>query len=146
MSTGRTALTAVQTAIMATLAADVGLAALVPGGVWDYVPDDPVWPYVCVESAEEVGADTMGDGLGSQGRIVSITLTIFSQFQGRAEQYNVLDAIIRLLRETSLTITGWEHLATWHENSRATSPFEIGNVKAGSSSVTFRVQVLEART
>lgn len=145
MSTGKTAMTAVQVAAMTVLANDAALMADVPGGVWDYVPADPVWPYLCLESAEETPADTMGDGAGSQGRVVVLTLTVFSDYQGRAEQFAILDSLIRLLRETRLNIPGWEWLATWHDGSRATSPFEIGNTRAGSSSVTFRVQVLEAR-
>lgn len=144
MSTGKTALTAVQAAVMAHLANDATLMAAVPGGVWDYVPEDPVWPYVCLESAEEVGADTMGDGAGSQGRMVTLTFVVFSNYQGRKEQFEIVDHLIRLLRETRLSITGWMQLATWHDGSRATSPFEIGNARAGSSSVTFRVHVLEA--
>jgi hypothetical protein len=129
---------------MTDLAADSGLMALVPGGVWDYVPPDPVWPYVCLESAAEVAADSMGDGSGSQGRMVTLVLTVFSSYQGRTEQFNVVDALIRILRETRLTIAGWVWLATWHDSTHAISPFEAGNERAGSSSVTFRVHVLEA--
>lgn len=145
MSAGKTALSAVQTAVMAVVAADGVLAGVVPGGVWDYVPEEPVWPYLCLESAEEVPADTMGDGAGSQGRIVTLVFTVFSNYQGRLEQFQVIDALVRLLRETRLTIAGWEQLATWYDVGRATSPFEAGNARAGMSSVTFRVHVLEAR-
>jgi len=145
VSTGKTAMAAVQEAMMAVLTADSTLMALVPGGVWDYVPADPVWPYLCLEAADETPADTMGDAYGSQGRVVSLTFTVFSDYQGRKEQFNIVDALIRLLRETRLTVDGWEWLASWHAGSVATSPFEVGNARAGSSSVTFRVQVLEAR-
>lgn len=144
MSQGKTALTAVQTAAMAKLSGDSTLMALVPGGVWDYVPAEPVWPYLCLESAEEVAADSMGDGAGSQGRMVTLTFTVFSEYQGRKEQFDIVDDLIRVLREVRLTITGWVWLATWHDTSRAISPFEVGNTRAGSSSVTFRVHVLES--
>jgi len=144
MSQGKTALAAVQAAVMSKLAADSGLQALVPGGAWDYVPNDPVWPYVCLESSEEAGADAMGDGSGSQGRMVTLVFTVFSNYQGRTEQFNIVDALIRILRETKLSISGWIQLATWHDGTRAISPFEVGNERAGSSSVTFRVHVLES--
>jgi len=140
MSEGMTALTAVQTAVMAALVADSTLATLVPGGVWDFVPADPVWPYLCLESADETENDTYG----AQGRIVTLTFTVFSEYQGRSEQFNVVNALVRLLRETRLSITGWEHLLTRHIASRATSPFEVGNARAGSSSVVFEVVVTEA--
>ena len=68
--------------------------AAVPGGVWDYVPDDPTWPYICLESADEVPFDTYG----KQGRTVRLTFAIFSAYQGRAEQFTVLDSLVRLLR------------------------------------------------
>jgi hypothetical protein len=136
----KTALANVQASVIATLLADSALAALVPGGVWDYVPADPVWPYLVVESAEETPNDTYG----AQGRNVAITLTVFSSYQGRKEQFAIVDALVRLLSDVKLTISGWEHLATWHTSSRATSPFEAGNARAGSSSVTLTVVVLEA--
>lgn len=145
MSTGQTALTAVQAAVMAVLAADATLMTAVPGGVWDFVPADPTWPYLCLESAEEDPADTMGDAAGSQGRVVSLTFAVFSDYQGRKEQFDILDALIRILRETTLSVSGWEHLVTWHVGSRAYSPFEVGNARAGNTGVTFRVHVLESR-
>ena len=142
MSTGKTAMTAVQTSVMAVLAADAPLMALVPGGVWDYVPEDPSWPYVCLESAEEVPEDTYA----LQGRRVRLTFSIFSVFQGRAEQFAILDALVRLLRHTQLVIAGWEQIgsACWHLGSQAISPFDVGNTRAGGTLVTFEVQVVES--
>ena len=144
MSTGRSALTAVQVAVMSVVSADSSLMSLVPGGVWDYVPPDPVWPYLCLESSDETPDDTMGSSLGSQGRVVTLTFTVFSEYQGRSEQFQIVDALIRLLRETDLTVSGWDHIATWHQGSRAISPFEVGNTRAGSSMVTFEIHVREA--
>ena len=140
MSIGATALTAVQTAVMAVLAADATLQTDVPGGVWDYVPADPTWPYVCLESAEEAPYDTYG----RQGRTVRLTFAIFSTYQGRAEQFTVLDSLVRLLRHVPLVVTGWEWIATWHVGSQAVSPFEAGNTRAGQALVVFEVQVVEA--
>jgi hypothetical protein len=139
MSQGKTALTQVQKVVMETLANDAALMALVPGGVWDFVPAGPVWPYLCLESADELPNDTYG----AQGRNVTLSFTIFSNYQGRKEQYDIVDALVRLLRETRLAVDDWEHVATWHLGSRATSPFEIGNARAGSATVTVQVVVLE---
>lgn len=149
MTTGKTALPAVQAAVMAVLAADATLMAAVTGGVWDYVPANPTWPYVCLESASEEPFDTYG----RQGRTVRLTLAIFSEYQGRSEQFAILDALVRLLRHVDLDtaggspapLAGWEHLATWHTGSQAISPFDVGNTRAGSTQVTFEVQVVEAR-
>lgn len=140
MSIGATALTAVQTAVMALLAADGTLQTAVPGGVWDYVPANPSWPYVCLESAEEAPSDSYA----KQGRVVRLTFAIFSTYQGRAEQFAVVDSLVRVLRHVPLTIAGWEWIATWHVGSQAVSPFEAGNTRAGQALVVFEVQVVEA--
>ena len=146
MSLGKTALTAVQTAVMAVLAQDGPLMALVPGGVWDFVPADPVWPYLCLDSADEVPDDTYG----AQGRKVHLTFAVFSNYQGRAEQFALVDQIIALLRHVKLTVvgspsllSGWAHLATWHTGTQAISPFEVGNTRAGQTLVSFEFIVLE---
>lgn len=146
MSTGKTALPSVIAAAMATLAADVTLMAAVPGGVWDYVPADPTWPFICLDSAEETPEDTYS----AQGRRVRLTFSIFSDYQGRAQQFDILDTLIALLRHVKLgagspsLLAGWEHIVTWHTGSQAISPFEVGNTRAGQTQVTFEVQVVES--
>jgi len=149
MSTGKTALTAVQASVMAVLAADVTLMAAVPGGVWDYVPADPVWPFICLESADEQPDDTYS----LQGRKVHFTFAIFSDYQGRSQQFAILDHLVRLLRHVDLNalgspspLAGWEQIgrAAWHTGSQAISPFEVGNTRAGQTLVSFEVQVLES--
>lgn len=145
MSTGKTALTAVQAAAMELLAADVTLMAAVPGGVWDYVPADPSWPYVCLESSSEEPYDSYG----KQGRTVRLVFSVFSDYQGRWEQFAIVDSLVRVLRHVPLgggspdLLAGWEWLATWHISSQAISPFDVGNTRAGSTQVTFEVQVME---
>lgn len=147
MSTGKTALPAVIAAAMATLAADSTLMAATPGGVWDYVPADPTWPFICLDSAEETPEDTYS----AQGRRVRLTFAIFSDYQGRAQQFDLLDLLIALLRQTKLgglsspdPLAGWEHIVTWHTGSQAISPFEVGGTRAGQTQVTFEVQVMES--
>jgi len=145
MSGGMTALSAVQSAVMAVLAA--GSPALAAGGVWDYVPAEPTWPFICLDSADEVPDDTYG----AQGRKVHLTFSIFSQYQGRIEQFAILDELVRRLRHVKLTpagspplLAGWGHIVTWHTGSQAISPFEVGNTRAGQSQVSFEVCVIEA--
>lgn len=148
MSTGKTALPAVVAAVMATLAADSTLMAAAAGGVWDYVPADPTWPFICLDSADEAPDDTYG----AQGRKVGLTFSIFSDYQGRAKQFEILDSLIRLLREKKLPavagspdpLAGWEHLVTWHTGSQAISPFEVGNTRAGQTQVSFEILVMES--
>ncbi len=144
MSTGTTAIQDVQTAAMAALAADSTFMALVPGGVWDYVPADPTWPYVCLEAASERPMDGLGSALGSQGREVELTFAIFSAYQGRKEQSAILDRLVAVLRHTSLTVTGWAHHMTDFAGADQFSMFEVGNVRAGSTQARMTVYVTEA--
>ena len=145
MSTGKTALPAVVASVMALLAD--GSPPLAAGGVWDYVPADPVWPFICLDSAAEVPDDTYG----AQGRTVQLTFAIFSNYQGRSEQFAILDLMIALLRHVKFGVdgsppllSGWEHIVTWHTGSQAISPFEVGNTRAGATQVSFEVQVVES--
>lgn len=149
MSEGRTALTAVVSAVMRVLANDATLMAAVTGGVWDYVPADPTWPFICLDSADEVPDDTYG----AQGRKVHLTFAIFSDYQGRSEQFGILDSLVRLLRHVDLNVlgspsplAGWEQIgrAAWHTGSQAISPFEVGNTRAGQTQVSFEIQVMES--
>jgi len=145
MSTGKTALPAVIAAVMATLAD--GSPPIAAGGVWDYVPADPTWPFICLDSADEAPDDSYS----AQGRKVHLTFAIFSQYQGRSEQFEILDLMIALLRHVKLAgtgspdpLSGWEHIVTWHTGSQAISPFEVGNTRAGATQVSFEVQVVES--
>jgi hypothetical protein len=145
VSTGKTALPAVVAAVMAKLAA--GSPPVAAGGVWDYVPAEPTWPFVCLDSADERPDDTYG----AQGRKVHLTFAIFSNYQGRSEQFAILDDLMARLRHVKLTgtsspdpLAGWEHLVTEDAGADAISPFEVGNTRAGQTSVTFEVRVVES--
>lgn len=144
MSTGKTALSAVIASVMAALAADSTLMVAVPGGAWDYVPADPTWPYLCLDSAREEAMDTLGSGFGSQGRTVGLTFAIFSAYQGRTEQLAILTSLVRVLRNTSLTISGWTHAGTEYLGADMVGLFEAGNVRAGSTSASFEIRVRDA--
>jgi len=146
---GKTALSAVQAAVMELLAADVTLMALATGGVWDYVPADQAFPFVCLESAEEIPEDSYG----RQGRKVSLTFSIFSDYQGRSQQFQILDDLVRVLTHTQLSLpgspsmlSGWEQIgsALWYDGGRTISPFDVGNTRAGQTQAMFSVQVVES--
>jgi hypothetical protein len=111
------------------------------------VPADPVWPFICLDSADEEPDDTYG----AQGRKVHLTFSLFSNYQGRQEQFEILDSVIALLRHVKLAgtgspdlLSGWEHIVTWHTGSQAISPFEVGNTRAGQTQVSFEVLVVES--
>jgi hypothetical protein len=142
MSTGKTAIPNVQTAVMALLAADATFMALVPGGVWDYYPADLAWPFVCLESAKEETDDTFGSGVGSQGRVVTLVFSIFSLYQGRSEQSAILNRMIALLHNVTVTVTGWTGGRSAYDGAEQFSILEVGNVRAGSTQATFTIGTL----
>lgn len=144
MSTGKTALPAVVTAQMAAFANDATLMAALPGGLWDYVPAEPTFPYACLDSATETPKDRFGSGTGSQGRVVRLSFVVFSTYQGRAEQWTIADHLIRLARHVALSIAGWEHQLSTHTGTEAFSPFDLGSLLAGMTRVTFEITVKES--
>jgi hypothetical protein len=141
MSAGKSALSAVQAGVYTALTTDATLLTLVPGGIWDHVPQDPTWPYVRIGELREEPRDTSG----TQRRRVAITLHAWSQYHGRAEVLAIVDRIIALLRETTITLTGWTHEDTTHDATEADEPLILDDAIEVQHALTdFTVYVTEA--
>jgi hypothetical protein len=141
MTTGKSALSAVQAGVYAALTGDATLGTLVPGGIWDHVPEDPTWPYLRIGELHEDPRDTSG----VQRRKVAITLHGWSQYRGRAEVLSIVDRVIALLRYTTLTLTGWTHEDTTHDATDADEPLILDDaIEVQHASVDFTVYVTEA--
>jgi hypothetical protein len=142
MTAGKSALSAVHAAVYGVLSADATLGTLAPGGVWDHVPQDQaVWPYVRVGSVDEVPDDTAG----RQGRKVTFTVHVWSQYRGLKEVYALVDRVMALLRYTSLTLgASWAHGDTRHMSSAVDEPtVDDGGVQIQHATVEFDVLVQE---
>lgn len=138
MTTGKTALTAVQTAVYGVLAADATLGTLAPGGVHDYVPDGTVMPYVRLGTAREEPEDA-----GLQGRRVTVVIDVWSQYRGLAEAYSITDRIIALLRYVELTLTGWTLDGVLHTGTFADAPELLEGVQVQHVTAEFEVVCTE---
>jgi hypothetical protein len=104
----------IQTAVYTLLDADVDesgagtLGALGVEGVFDEVTEGTNKPYVVVGEAYE----TPDNSHDRKGRRTVITIHVWSDQQGFKESVEIADRIVDLLDHTSLTITGWTHIAT----------------------------------
>lgn len=138
MTTGKTALAAVQTAVYGVLSADATLTTRAPGGVYDYVPDGTTWPYVRMGAAREEPEDA-----GLQGRRVTFLVHVWSQYRGLAEVYSIADRIIALLRYVALSISGWTLDGVIHTGTMVDEPELIDGVQIQHIIVEFEVVCME---
>lgn len=100
--------TALQTALIARLRADAGLAALLgtPPRVWDEPPADPGFPHLLIGRGES--RPVAADGCGVEHRL---TLTAMSVFRGHEEARAIVAAVRTCL----------EGAAAEHDGVRAVS-------------------------
>lgn len=91
-----------QSALLTALKADATLAAIVDTRVYDNVPQKTDYPYVAI------GDDTFGD-LGShtfKGMEITVNIHCWSQYAGRKQVKQMMEAIYDLLHEGTLTLSG----------------------------------------
>jgi len=105
---------AIQTAIYGVLNGDSTLTSTLGAGVYDEVPEDASYPYVVVGEAYE----TPDNAHDRYGRDTMVTIHTWSEQDGFKEALTVGNRVVELLDHTSLTITGWHHVATRYEFSQ----------------------------
>jgi hypothetical protein len=82
-----------------------GTGAGCTGGVKDYVPQAPTYPFLWYELSEN---DISGLGNGPSVKQIQLRLHVFSQFLGMAEAQRIMAAAIGLLQFVEPTATGWQ--------------------------------------
>lgn len=94
---------ALQKALIAHLAGDAGLAALLgdPPRIWDAPPDRPTLPYLLIGRSESRPVAADGGGVEH-----ALTLTVVSQFRGTEEAKAVLAALRLSLSDAVLAADG----------------------------------------
>lgn len=103
----------VQTAVYALLTGDDELANLV-SGVYDYVPENVVFPYITVGEALETPDNTVA-GLG---RETVITLHVWTRARAHSKGLRIAARVTALLDHQPLAIEGAHHIATRYEFSQ----------------------------
>lgn len=133
-------MSAVATAIYSTLNV-AGLTALVGSRIYDDIPQAPIYPFVWIETFGEV--DRRGFGGGGLPE-VSIRVHVFSQHHGTKEAQDIARKVIELLRDQSLTVTGYTQCGTVFFDEAVLFPQEvIQGVKVREVVALFRVYVEE---
>ncbi len=91
-----------QTAIYTALQAETALTSLVSTRIYDNVPQETVYPYVELGEAtyQDMGSQTF---LGMDG---TLTIHSWSQYAGRKQVMQIMEAIYDRLHQGSLTMTG----------------------------------------
>ena len=100
------ALFEVQKAAYATLTGDAALMAKVTG-IFDAVPDDRAFPYVTIGDETETGFNAFS----KIGKVVVLTLHVWSQYQGFRQADEILVRINEVLDGAALTVTGYALVA-----------------------------------
>lgn len=90
-----------QLALYTRLTGDATLMGMI-SAVKDHVPDGQAFPYVVLRGGPEVSDDTHTDG----GRQWVPVITVWSQYPGNKELYEIADRIDTLLHNHPLAISG----------------------------------------
>lgn len=133
---GNSALAPVQARVFAILDADSTLDGLVGNGrIYDHVPAQSAFPYVCLVEFRERPDDT----LGTKGRVILATIDAYSQAEGYKEVEAICEEVIRLLDNDDITgVTGWTVASSLYTDGDLTR--EIDGLTRHAS-MTFTIEV-----
>lgn len=125
MTTAPAPMLPVQQAIHDRLTGDSQLKDAITG-VFDYVPEQGVYPFVVIGEAVE----TPDNRHGGFGRQTVVTLHVWTQYRGHAQGLRIGARITELLDHQPLTITGLDWIATRFEFSQTlTDPEPPGDIR-----------------
>jgi Protein of unknown function (DUF3168) len=102
----------IQQAIYNRLTGDSVLMAKVTG-VFDYVSDNQAFPYITIGEATSNPFRTFS----RFGEEVTVTLHIWSRYDGSKEALEILNEMNRLLADQDLAVTGYDTVACFYEFS-----------------------------
>lgn len=101
-----------QQAVLSRLKADAALMGRI-SGVFDAVKPDKPFPYVTIGEATAIPYRSMQQF----GEECTITLHIWSQYNGFKEAAEILDRLNRILADTVFSVPGWEMTACYYDFS-----------------------------
>jgi hypothetical protein len=114
------------------------LTALVPGGIYDDVPQPAVFPFVLTEVRER---ETRGFGLGSLLE-VELRVHAYSTYQGPKEAQAIIAKVIELLKDQTITVSGYTQGGqVFYDEAVLLPNEEINGVKCYEIVAMFRIYV-----
>ncbi|MEU1194922.1 DUF3168 domain-containing protein [Streptomyces sp. NPDC005813] len=123
--TAPAAMLPVQQAIYARLTGDSALMDEVTG-VFDYVPEDDVYPFIVIGEATEI-PDNRHGGFGRQ---TVATLHVWTKYRGHSKGLAIAARVTALLDHQPLSISGLAHVDTWFEFQQTlTDPEPPGDIR-----------------
>jgi len=141
------ALRLIQTALYGKLHGDATLGALLAPsrrdggfGVFNDVPDEQPYPYVQIGSGRELPWHTMGTATDGIGWNDSVTVHIWSRYQGDVEALAILTRVVGLLNFASIPVTGFATQFISLEEARVLVE-QVEKVETRHVSAVFRMQV-----
>lgn len=100
------ALKSIHAAFYSTLHGDSTLLAMV-SGIYNDAPEAVVYPYVQIGSATSDPWHTFGGTAVGRGFDTTITVHIWSRYQGDLEALNIFDRVMALLDFATVTVSGY---------------------------------------
>lgn len=126
-----------QQAVYSTLTGNVALMARI-NGVFDAVNEDQPFPYVTIGAVTSLPYRVMQ----RFGEECTITLHIWSDYNGYKEAAEILDMLNGLLADTTFPVTGWDLLSSYYDFSETMMENEDGMI-IRHVPVRYRCQLLK---
>lgn len=118
-----------------------GLTALVSTRIYDDVPQAPEFPFVWFEARES--RDLRGFGTGGLPEI-ELRVHAFSKYEGTKEAQSIIQKVIQLLRDQSVSVTGYRQAGAIVYDATVDLPLqEINGEKCREMVAMFRLFVEE---
>jgi hypothetical protein len=133
------AISAIQTSIYSALSGDSTLGALVTG-VFNDVPEGQVYPFVQIGTATQRPWHTMGGPTTGLGWNTTVTVHVWSRFQGDAEALSILNRVITLLNFAALSVTGYTTVLCELDQARVLVE-QVDKIETRHIPAVFRVRV-----
>ena len=112
-----TPLNTIEKAMKDLLEANSGFMTACKGGVHNWVPEKPTYPYARLGDAFEQKFNTFG----RNGKTTEVVLHIFSQYNGDYEAQNLVNLADNILDDATLNLTGWTPvLISWESTEIVT--------------------------
>lgn len=130
------ALSPVSVAVYGVLSVDATMITLVGTRIYDDVPQGVTYPCVFYSVREK---DVRGFGTGGLPE-VSLLVSVFSTYQGMSEAQAIMARVIALLKDASLTATGYTQAGkAFYDETLAFADVEVNGVKVRELVSRFRI-------
>jgi hypothetical protein len=102
--------------LYSTLNGDAFLTGLAP--VFNDVPESQSFPHVLIGNATEKPWHTLGGASSGLGWNATVTIHIYSQYQGDVEALTILERVVALLNFQTIAVTGFNTVIAQLDNTR----------------------------